>query len=188
MSITKVYKNKYRIFITNGSNLDGSRRRFSKTITAYLKGRDLDLFLRQDEIDFELEVISQPISYNNMASKSFSNYIEWWLGYVKLTDQTRETYKYNLEYIETYIGKKILSDIKQSDMLELLDIIKNKKNDKTGKLIAERTVRNYINVLKSIFRTAMELELIKKNPMDNIKYTVNDYQVQDNYYDIADIN
>nr|WP_216418708.1 site-specific integrase [Alkaliphilus flagellatus] len=73
-------------------------------------------------------------------------------------------------------------------MLKLLDIIKAKKNKNTGEPIAERTVRNYMNILKALFRTAMELEIIKKNPIENIKYTVDDYQLQNNYYDLDDIN
>lgn len=188
MSIIKVSDTKYRIFVSNGTNLDGSRRRRSTTIETNLKGRDLDRFLRQVELDFETEVLDNPVTYNDMATKSFSNFVKWWLGYIRLTEQTKESYEYNLRYIEKYIGNKILSDIKQSDMLELLDIIKAKRNKNTGDPISERTVRNYMNILKSLFRTAMELEIIKKNPIENIKYTVDDYQIQDNYYDIDDIN
>lgn len=188
MSITKVGKNKYRIFISAGFTLDGKRRRYSKTITTDLKGRDLDRFLRQAELDFEDEVLNKSITYNEMASQSFSNYANWWLNYVQLTDQTKESYRYYLKFIEKYIGHKRLSDITQSDMLELLDIIKNKKNDRTGKLISDRTIRNYLNILKSMFRTAVELEILKKNPVENIKYTVSDYQLEDNYYDLDDIN
>lgn len=188
MSITKVSDTKYRIFVSAGTNLDGSRRRRSTTIETNLKGRDLDRFLRQAELDFESEVLDNPVSYNDMATKSFSNFLNWWLGYIRLTEQTKESYEYNLRYIEKYIGNKILSEIKQSDMLELLDIIKAKKNKNTGGPISERTVRNHLNALKSVFKTAMELEILKKNPIENVKYTVDDYQIQDNYYDIEDIN
>lgn len=188
MSISKLSDGKYRIYINNGTNLDGTRRRYTKVIKTNLKGRDLDRFLRQAELDFESEVLDNQITYNDMANKSFSNYVKWWLEYTKLSDQTKESYVYNLKYIEKYIGNKVLSKINQSDMLELLDIIKAKKNKNTGDPIAERTVRNYMNILKSLFRTAIELEIIKKNPMENIKFTVDDYQLEDNYYDIDDIN
>lgn len=188
MSITKVSEGKYRIFVSAGSNLNGSRRRYTKTIETNLKGKDLDRFLRQAELDFEVEVLDNPVSYNNMANNTFSNYVKWWLEYVKLTDQTREIYTYTLKFIEEHIGKKILCQIKQSDMLELLDIIKAKKNKNTGGPISERTVRNHMNILKSLFRTATELEIIKKNPIENIKYVAEDYQLEDNYYDVDDIN
>ena len=179
---------KHRIFVSDGFNLDGTRRRFSKTVETNLTGRDLEKFLTIKKYEFEDEIKEKSVSYNDMANKSFSNFVKWWLEYVQLTDQTKESYMYNLKYIEKYIGNKILSKINQSDMLELLDIIKAKKNKNTGEPIAERTVRNYMNILKALFRTAMELEIIKKNPIENIKYTVDDYQLQDNYYDLDDIN
>lgn len=188
MSYTKVGPNKYRIFISDGFNLDGSRRRFSKTVTTDLTGRDLKRFLMEAEFEFEDEIKSKSISYNDMANNTFSNYVQWWLGYKKLTDQTKESYMYNLKFIEKHIGHKILSKINKADMLELLEIIKNKKNVNTGKPISERTVRNHMNILKSIFRTAVELEILSTNPMDNIKFSVDEYQLRDNYYDIDDIN
>lgn len=188
MSVRKLSEGRYRIYISNGTYLDGSRRRPTKVITTNLKGRDLDRFLRQAELDFETEVLDNPITYNDMANNTFSNYSKWWLGYAKLTDQTRETYEYTLKYIEKYIGKKILSTINQADLLELLDIIKAKKNKNTGGTISDRTVKNHMNILKSLFRTAAELEIIKKNPVENIKFVADDYQLEDNYYDVDDIN
>lgn len=188
MSYTKVDTDKYRIFVSDGTNLDGSRRRFSKTITSDLKGRDLERFLMLAEFDFEDEIKAASVNYNDMANNTFSNYVEWWLSYVKLTEQTKQSYKYNLKFIEKYIGHKILSKINKADMLELLEIIKNKKNANTGGPISERTVRNHMNILKSLFRTAIELEILRNNPMDNIKFTVEDYQLEDNYYDLEDIN
>lgn len=179
---------KYRIYVSNGFNLDGSRKRSSKTVETDLKGRDLDKFLTLAKYDYEDEVKEKSISYNDMANNSFSNFVKWWMEYVDLTKQTLESYKYNLRYMEMYIGEKKLSEISQADMLELLDIIKKKPHKITGEPISPRTVRNHMNILKSVFKTATELNIINKNPMNNIKYSISDYQVEDNYYDIEDIN
>lgn len=188
MSHVKVGPGKYRIFISDGTNLDGSRRRYSKTVTTDLKGRDLKRFLMEAEFDFEDEVKSKSTSYNDMANKSFNNYADWWLDYADLTDQTRETYMYNLEFIKKHIGKRKLSSLNKSDMLQLLDIVKAKINVNTGEPIAARTVRNHMNVLKACFRDATSLDILSDNPMDNITYTVEDYQAEDNYCDVEDIN
>lgn len=188
MSYTKVSDDKYRIFVSNGTHLDGSRRRYSKTIKTNLKGKDLDKFLTLSEYAFDDEIKANSTNYNNMASDTFSNYVEWWLGYADLTEQTRESYKYNLKFIEKHIGHKILSKLTKADMLELLEIIKIKKNANTGGTISERTVRNHMNIMKSLFRDAIDLEILHKNPMDNIKFKVSDYQLEDNYYDVEDIN
>lgn len=188
MSYTKVGENKYRIFISDGTNLDGSRRRYSKTVETDLKGRDLEKFLALAEYDFEDEIKARSINYNNMANDTFSNYVAWWLNYAQLTEQTREAYKYNLKFIEIHIGHKILSKINKSDMLELLEIVKAKKNVNTGGSISPRTVRNHMNTLKSLFRDSVDLEILKVNPMDNIKFSVSDHQLEDNYLDVEDIN
>jgi len=188
MSHSNVSDNKYRIFVSSGTNLDGSRRRYSKTITTKLKGKDLDKFLTLAEYAFEDEIKASSTNYNNMAADTFSNYVEWWLGYAELTEQTRESYKYNLKFIEQHIGHKVLSKLTKADMLELLEILKLKKNANTGGPISERTIRNYMNILKAAFRDAIDLEIIHKNPMDNIKFKVSDYQLEDNYYDVEDIN
>lgn len=188
MSYTKVDNKKYRIFISDGTNLDGSRRRFTKTVTTDLTGRDLKRFLMEAEFEFEDEIKTKSVSYNDMANNTFSNYVEWWLSYVQLTEQTKASYKHNLKFIERYIGNKILSKLNKADMLELLEIIKNKKNINTGETIAPRTVRNHLNVLKSLFRDAVDLDILNNNPMDNIKYTVEEYQLKDNYYDVEEIN
>lgn len=179
---------KYRIYVSNGFNLDGSRKRSSKTVETDLKGRDLDKFLTLAKYDYEDEVKEKSISYNDMVNNSFSNFVKWWMEYVDLTKQTLKSYKYNLRYMEMYIGEKKLSNISQVDMLELLDIVKKKPHKITGEPISPRTVRNHMNILKSVFKTATELNIINKNPMNNIKYSVSDYQVEDNYYDIEDIN
>ncbi len=72
--------------------MDGTRRRFSKTVETDLKGRDLEKFLTIKKYEFEDEIKEKSISYNDMANKSFSNFVKWWLEYVKLTDQTKESY------------------------------------------------------------------------------------------------
>lgn len=71
-------------------------------------------------------------------------------------------------------------------MLELHNIIKTKKNANTGGTTSERTVKNHMNILKSLFRTAIELEILNDNTIENIKFTIKEYQVEDNSYDVED--
>ena len=108
MSVTQVDTNKYRIFISDGTNLDGSRRRFSKTITTDLKGRDLKRFLLEEEFSFEDEIKKKSVNYNNMAENTFTQFSDWWLDYRDFTAQTRESYEYNLKFKNNHIGDKVL--------------------------------------------------------------------------------
>jgi hypothetical protein len=68
MSVTKVDKNKYRIFISDGFNLDSSRKRFSKTVTSDLKGRNLEKFLMLQKFDFEDEVKKKDPKFGKLAT------------------------------------------------------------------------------------------------------------------------
>ncbi|HLR35066.1 MAG TPA: hypothetical protein VK071_07000, partial [Tissierellales bacterium] len=122
MSVTKVGKNKYRIFISDGTNLDGSRRRFSKTITTDLKGRDLERFLMLEEFDFEDEVKKKHPKFFKLAKGTFEAYSNWWLKHNEVSETTGEWYERLLKtWILPYIGHKILEKLTNGDMIELME-------------------------------------------------------------------
>lgn len=192
MSITKIAENKYRIFISDGFNLDGTRRRFTKVVTTDLKGKDLKKFLTLKEIEFEEEVKKRDPKFNKLAKGTFEEYAYWWLDYKvtheNMAPKTKEEYE---KYLETrilkYIGDKILEKITNADMLELMKVIKESPaNTKSGKL-SPKSVKNYHTLLKSMFSTAIELKILSENPMDNVKMKAPKVQLKDNYYDIEDI-
>lgn len=171
MSITKVDKNKYRIFISDGFNLDGSRRRFSKIITTDLKGRDLERFLMLAEFDFEDEVKKRDPKFSELARGTFEAYSNWWLEYKEISDTTKEWYKGMLDtWILPYIGNKILDKLTTEDMLELMKIIKSTPSKKP---MSVRSVKHYHTLLKNMFNTAVELKILNENPIlpqEPIKY------------------
>lgn len=193
MSVTKVGPNKYRIFISDGFNLDGSRRRFSKTITTDLKGRDLERFLMLEEFDFEDEIKKKDPKFQELAKGTFEAYSNWWLDY-KVTHEdmapkTKEEYKKYLDArILNFVGNKILEKITNGDMLELIKEIKNSPaKTKSGKL-SEKSVKNYFILLKSMFSTAIKLKILIEDPMENITVKSPEVKLKDNYYDLDDIN
>ncbi len=192
MSITKVGKNKYRIFISDGFNLDGSRRRFSKTITTDLKGRDLERFLILREIEFEEEVKKRDPQFHKLATGTFEEYSTWWLQH-KVTHEnmmpkTKTEYEgYLRNRILKYIGHKTLNKITTGDMLELMKVIKNSPaKTKSGRL-SDKSIKNYHTLLKSMFSTAIELNILTENPMENVKVKAPKVRLKDNYYDLDDI-
>lgn len=188
MSVTKVGENKYRIFISDGFNLDGSRRRFSKTVTTDLKGRDLERFLMLEEFDFEDEVKKKDIRFQKLAKGTFEAYSSWWLNYIEVAPKTREEYSKLLETrILKYIGHKILDKLTNGDMIELMNLIKNSPaKTKTGRLSAN-SVKHYHTLLKIMFNDAIKLKILTDNPMENIPVKSVDTKLEDNYYDMDDI-
>lgn len=189
MSYTKVGPGKYRIFISDGFNLDGSRRRFSKTVTTDLKGRDLERFLTLAEFDFEDEIKKKDPKFHKLAKGTFEAYANWWLDYKEISDKTNEWYKGMLDtWILPYIGNKILEKLTTGDMLELMKIIKKTPSKRTKKPLSVRSVKHLHTLLVNIFNTAIELKILNENPVDGVPIKSPDTQLKDNYYDLDDIN
>lgn len=189
MSISKVGDNKYRIFISDGFNLDGTRRRFTKTITTDLKGKDLKKFLTLKEIEFENEIKNKDPKFAKLSKGTFEQYSIWWLNYKSdLAPKTKEEYQKLLNTrILKYIGKKTLEKITNSDMIELMQLIEDSPaKTKTGKL-SPNSIKHYHTLLKIMFNDAVKLKIISENPMDNVPIKSSKAKLKDNYYDLEDI-
>lgn len=192
MSYTKVEANKYRIFISNGTNLDGSRRRYSKTITTDLKGRDLERFLMLAEFDFEDEIKKKDPRFQQLASETLENYCNWWLDYKVEHENIEATTKdfYNKmikNRIVPFAGVNKLDQLTNADMLELIKQIKNSPaKTKTGKL-SDKYIKHHHTLLSVMFSDAVKLKILTENPMENITVKAPKVKVKDNYYNLEDI-
>lgn len=192
MSVTKVGPNKYRIFISDGFNLDGSRRRFSKTVETELKGRDLERFLMLAEFDFEDEIKKKDPKFQELAKGTFEAYSIFWTNYKttheNLAPRTVEEYQKMLDNrILKLIGKKILDKLTNGDMLELMEEIKSSPaKSKTGKL-SDKSIKHHHTLLKTMFNDAMKLKILEENPMEGIPVKTPKAILKDNYYDLEDI-
>jgi integrase len=192
MSIVKVDKNKYRIFVSDGFNLDGSRRRFTKTVTTDLKGRDLERFLIMQEMEFEDEVKERDPQFHKLAKGTFEAYSVWWLEYKVTNDdispKTKQEYQKFLDTrILKFIGNKTLDKLTNGDMLDLMKLIKESPaRTKTGKL-SEKSVKHYHTLLKTMFNDAIKLKILTENPMENVSVKTPRAKLKDNYYDFEDV-
>ena len=78
------------------------------------------------------------------------------------------TYKKNIEkYLIPYFKKAKLSDIKQIDIQNYFNEIKNADN---GKPLSLSVLEKHKMILKSIFDTAIDNDLCYKNPVKNINF------------------
>ena len=192
MSINKVDKNKYRIFISDGFNVDGSRRRFTKTITSDLKGRDLKKFLTMKELDFEESIKAKDPKFLNLAKNNFENYSTWWLDYKKDHDNIEETtivfYKKLLNNrILRFIGNKALDKYTQSDMLELMKMIKDSPAKSNSGKLSEKSIKHYNTLLSTMFKDAVTLKVLNENPMANVKVKAPKSVLKDNFYNFEEL-
>lgn len=193
MSVTKVGPNKYRIFISDGFNLDGSRRRFSKTVTTGLKGRDLERFLMLAEFDFEDEIKKKDPKFQELAKGTFEAYANWWLDYKENDEGIAPTtvvyYRKMLNNrVLRFIGHKTLDKLTNADMLELMRMIRESPaKTKTGKL-SEKSIKHHHTLLNTMFNDAVSLKILSENPMENITVKTPKVILKDNYYDLEELD
>ncbi len=192
MSIIQVDKNKYRIFVSDGFNLDGSRRRLSKTITTDLTGRDLKRFLVEAEFDFEDQVKKRDPAFQKLARGSLKEYCYWWLDHKMEIGDIEATTKhfYNKmikNRIVPFAGNNRLDSLTNADMLDLMKTIKDSPaKTKSGKL-SHKYVKHHQALLSVMFNDAVNLKILPENPMENVKLKTPKTEVRDNFYNFEDI-
>lgn len=98
-----------------------------------------------------------------MEDKKNDKYIELYLDHLKyekkLSKNTIESYKDNLDKYYIYLDKKESINAKQSDIKEYLNQIKN---------MSDKTRAHYITVLRSFYKFLLFNNYIKENPTENI--------------------
>ncbi|PZX07948.1 site-specific recombinase XerD [Psychrobacillus insolitus] len=158
-SYKEIGENKYKIYIEQGYDDRGKRKRKTKTVTA--KGpRELNKKIKE----FEFECMNN--HDEGIEEIRFSSLLDrWWDKYVvkDLARTTISNYKYYLNELNDYFGKMKVSKIKRLHIEDYLAEIQEDERKSTTK----RTM-----VLKSIFHKAYEWEIIDRNPMEHIALRV----------------
>ncbi len=90
---------------------------------------------------------------------NINNYLNYLKYERKLSNNTYESYKYNLIKIEEYFNNKELLLLSDDD---IRDYLYNSKE-------SAKTNAHYLTVLKSFYDYALDLNLINKNPCEDIK-------------------
>src|SRR5690625_1037190 len=146
---------KYKVYVDVGYDSRGKRRRRTKTITA-TSDRDLNRQAR----DFEFEIMKQQEEGMSIDNITFERFVERWIeNHVKvnLKQTTLETYEQIIDaYLLEYFGKMKMKDIKSFHIVEFLALEETMKADKH-------------NVLRSIFKRAVEWDVITNDPTDKVK-------------------
>ena len=98
-----------------------------------------------------------------MKEEINDKYIEEYLNYLKferkLSNNTYESYCYNLVKVKNYFGSKSIINLNEDDIRVFL--YKSKESSKTN--------AHYLTVLKSFYNYMLDLQYINANPCENIK-------------------
>ncbi|WP_411553298.1 tyrosine-type recombinase/integrase [Paenibacillus lautus] len=193
-SIEKRGKNTWRLTVDLGYHPDGTRNRPRKPITIdnpdILKSNKLiNEYLNEELYRFKKEVESG--EYIKPEKMTFEQFVlnEWMEKYAKDPENLSPT---TLDIYERVIHTRLIPEFGHKELIEIktLSIVTFLKNlekpgarrpPKTGKPLTEKqinklaepldasTIAYVYRVLKNIFTRAVEWQLIKKNPMQDVK-------------------
>ncbi|MBE2973388.1 site-specific integrase [Priestia megaterium] len=168
VSIEKRGKDSYRFVVSAGFDSRGKRIRKTKTVKAS-NMREAKKLAAQ----FEVEVYSgEYIAPEKMLFKAFIE--EWKNKYAEehLSPNTLATYMLHLKNrIIPFFGEVKFEKIKPLHILDFLKSLEGEGLRKDGKkgTLSTSTIEYNHRILKNIFNRAVEWQIIKKNPMENIK-------------------
>ena len=142
------------------------------------------------------------------AKRNFDFYIEDFMEYCKLKELSRKTmraYESSLLLFSKYVDEEFqllrVGEIKSEHVIDYIKFTKERgkysyvTNDKTvainnpsirkdfGKSISPTTINNYIRNLKVFFTWAVDNKIIKKSPMDKVKFIKVKRKPKDNISD-----
>lgn len=163
---------KFRMRVTIGYNETGNpirKSRMSKSTDKTSAKKELALFISELEAN----------NYHTPEKITFKNFMynEWLPKHAQknLTYDTWHNYQITLEKrILPTIGSMQLDSIKTMHIVNIINDLQAddmRKDDKKGKLSAN-TIRNIYKALKSVLNTAVEWNILLKNPADGVKLPV----------------
>lgn len=173
-SIEKRGENTYRLIVSNGKNLDGSRSRRTKTIHGSRKDAEVALAEFITEVNHGMVPEGKPITFEEF-------YHVWQVNYGK-KELVATTYKRYMRMLETrilpFLGSFVLEKIKPTDLMKLYDMLEKDtqikrlaKNNgaRTMKPLSKKTILEHHRLISSMLHKAVYWQLIQFNPADRVQ-------------------
>ena len=173
-SIEKRGENTYRLIVSTGKNLDGSRAKRTKTIHGSRKDAEVALAEFVTEANHGLIPEGKPITFEEFFHVWQVNYGE--------KELAPSTYKRYVRMLETrilpYLGSFTLEKIKPTDLMKLYDMLEQdtqirrlaKNNgERTLKPLSKKTILEHHRLISSMLHKAVYWQLIPFNPADRVQ-------------------
>ena len=165
-TIIKLSNNKYLLFVSNGSDVNGHPLRVSKTI--YAKS---DLDAQKQLAVFFIQIKNTPnLGSTKISFKKF--YTIWKERYApKLSPTTKTTMINDIDIrILPYFGQITLARITLDHIISFIDELRlaDERNDiRKGKL-SEATVFKFFRIIRAMLNKAVEWGYLSVNPCNNL--------------------
>lgn len=173
-SIEKRGENTYRLIVSGGKNLDGSRCRKTKTIHGTRKDAEIALAEFITEVNRGLVPEGKSIT--------FEDFFHIWKEKYGSKELSPKTYSRYLGMLRTrilpYLGSFVLEKIKPTDLMNLYDMLENdtqikriSKNNgqRTLKPLSPKTILEHHRLLRAMLHKAIYWQLIVSNPAERVQ-------------------
>ncbi len=173
-SIEKRGENTYRLIVSTGKNLDGSRARKTKTVHGSRKDAEVALAQFVVEANHGLIPEGKPITFEEF-------FHVWQINYGE-KELAPSTYKRYVRMLETrilpYLGSFTLEKIKPTDLMKLYDMLEQdtqikrlaKNNgERTFKPLSKKTILEHHRLISSMLHKAVYWQLIPFNPAERVQ-------------------
>lgn len=167
MSWRKTANNKYRIEIETTVNKE--RFRVSKVVTTSLTGLELKSLMNMEELKLIEELKVKASDPDKISRMTLEEYFNIYLERNDFQESTKDWYrKYMTIRTIDYFGDTPVSKITESDMQDFFKMLRSTISDMTKKHMSPKTISHYRTVLHAIFKSLVEKNIIKTNPVSNI--------------------
>ena len=173
-SIEKRGENTYRLVVSTGKNLDGSRARRTKTIHGTRKDAEIALAEFVTEANRGLVPEGKPVTFEEFYHIWQVNY-----GTKDLAPSTYNRYVGMLESrILPYLGSFTLEKIKPTDLMKLYDMLEQdtqikrlaKNNgERTLKPLSKKTILEHHRLIRAMLHRAVYWQMIVSNPAERVQ-------------------
>lgn len=186
MSWRKIGKNKYKMEVERQVN--GERKRKSKTYTTDLKGRDLTRFMQAKENE-AYDKLGEPDDVVDYSEITYRQFVDVFMDSREVEGKSVDFYEYCLRgHCLNYFKDKKIKSIKRADVVDFIKKLQKIISPYTGEPLGPKTIRHHRNCLATLFNHAQYLEIIDKNPADYIKTDPVPNQVKGRYYEPEDVD
>ena len=173
-SIEKRGENTYRLVVSTGKNLDGSRARRTKTIHGTRKDAEIALAEFVTEANRGLVPEGKTVTFEEFYHIWQVNY-----GTKDLAPSTYNRYVGMLESrILPYLGSFTLEKIKPTDLMKLYDMLEQDtqikrlaKNNgyRTLKPLSQKTILEHHRLIRAMLHKAVYWQLLFSNPCERVQ-------------------
>ncbi len=159
--------NSYKITVSNGYDIHGKQIRYHKTwtpepgMTLHQIAKELD----RQKVLFEEECNNGKVANGNIKLEAFAE--QWFHEYAepKLKTRTVGCYHQFEKRVYAALGHLWMDKITTRAVQKfILNLQEPGVNESTGKVLAPKTIKNYLSFVSSVFDYAITQGIVKENP------------------------